>query len=80
MLEFVVRTIFSFLGLACTGTSGSVSDNSREMSVKKGMLEWLPSRVLGHIEQYNMFELLHDTSFDMNLLAFSFTVVLERPI
>lgn len=34
---------------------------------QKGNIVSIPSRLHGHIEQYNVFELLHDRSFDMNL-------------
>lgn len=53
--------------LVCAGPSVSDSGDSRVMSVKKGMLLSLPSHVCGHIVQYNLFERLCDSFYDMNL-------------
>lgn len=71
--EFVVCLFISFLGLACAGTITSVSDESRVLSVKKGILVSLPSRLRSHIEQYNLFEFLCDSGYDLSLgfLAYS---------
>lgn len=47
--------------------SSLVSEDSRDFSVKKGILVPLPSRVRGNIKQYNVFEVLRYSSFDINL-------------
>lgn len=56
----------SFLGLGCPGTNASDSGDCRRISVKKGMLMSLSSRQLGHVEQYNLFELQCDGHYDMD--------------
>lgn len=56
--EFGVCTFISCLGLSCTGTSGTVSDDSRVFGVKKRILVSCPLSLRGHIEQYSVFQLL----------------------
>lgn len=51
----------------CSGTSASVSGDRGVMSVTNGILLSLPLRLHGHTEQYNVFELLLDSSYDMKL-------------
>lgn len=63
----------SFFGLTRTSTSASVSGNVMLLSVKKRVLAALTMRLRSHIEQYNVFKLLYDTSYDTSFgfLAFS---------
>lgn len=75
--DFVVFAFTLFLGLAFTGSSASVSCHSCILSLKKGIMVSLPSRLRGHIEHYNGLELLGDSGYDMNL---SFLAVHTIPI
>lgn len=63
--------IHLFLELDCTSTSASIFSNINLLSVKKGILVWLPSRRRGRIEKYSVFYFLHDRSYGMvpDLLA-----------
>lgn len=53
--------------VACDGHSVSVFGDSRVLSVKKGILVSLPSCLRSHIEQFNVFELLQNTGYDVIL-------------
>lgn len=64
--EFVVRLLLWFLGMACADASTSVSGDSCLLSIKKGILLSLPSCLCDHVEQYNVFELLCNSRYDMN--------------
>lgn len=65
--EFMIFITTSFFRLACAGTSASVSSHSRELSVRDGRMVSLSSHLAGHVELYNVFELLHYISFGFNL-------------
>lgn len=67
MSKFVVFTFISFFRLACTGTSASVSGETRVSSFKKLIVVSFPSRLCDHIELYNVFELLSDSLCDMGI-------------
>lgn len=70
---FVVCAFFQLLGLAYTGAITSESLHSPVLSVNKGTLVSLPSRLHGHIEQSNELELLRDGNCDMNFVFPSHT-------
>lgn len=62
----MVCTFVAFLGLAWYGISASVSGDSRLLSVRKGILVLLPPPLYSHIEQFNVFEPLRDSGYDVN--------------
>lgn len=68
MLEFMVCTSTSLLGLACTGNSASVFGDSHVLTIKKGILVSFPLRLCGYFQQNNVFKLLPDSDYGMNLV------------
>lgn len=65
--EFVVCPFIKFLALAGAGISVSASRNGHMLSVKERILVLLHLSLHGHIKQYNIFELVHFSGYDMNL-------------
>lgn len=63
--EFVACSLITFLQVAGAGTNTPVSGDSFALPIERGTLESLLSRSRGHVEQYNVFELLSDRSYDM---------------
>lgn len=53
--------------MGCKGTSTSNYGDSRIWTFKEKILVSIPSVLRGHVELYNVFELLLDSSFDKNL-------------
>lgn len=77
--EFMVCEFISFLGLTFAGTSSSVCGDSRILNFNKVKLVSLSCCLHGHAGQYNVFEVLRDSSYDMNL-GFSLKAVLRMLI
>lgn len=65
--SLLVCIFISVLGLACPGAGVSVSFDSYELSIQKGILMLLPSRLRGHGIQYNVFERVGNCGFDVSL-------------
>lgn len=59
-----------FSGLTCAVTGASFSGNSHVLIVKSWILVHLSSPLRGHVEQDDMFELLEDSCYDMDLRIF----------
>lgn len=53
--------------VAYSSTSDSVSGSGCILSVKTGSLVSASSCLQGHVQQYNIFELLHDMDYDKYL-------------
>lgn len=58
---------FTFLGWACAGTIACVSSDNRVLSIRDGILVRHASFLRGHVDEYNVFGMLHDSSYDLNL-------------
>lgn len=59
--------MISIEGLECPGTSPSVSGDTLVLNIKTEALVSHPSHLCVHIGEYNVFELLLDSDYDMNL-------------
>lgn len=55
----------------CGGIGACVSDDSRVLSVKEGILVSIPSHLRGHIALYNLLELLRDNGYHMSAPSFA---------
>lgn len=67
MPEFVVCPLTSLLQLTGASPSASGFGDRCALSVEKRILASLSSRPSGQNEQYNMFEVLCDSGYDINL-------------
>lgn len=64
-------TFVSFVKLACTSTSSSASGDSCLLSMEKGKMMSLFSRLRGHTERYREFELLRSYDVKLGFLVYS---------